>query len=146
MTGNWNAVSSFFFLQFSFRGVRSSKFRHIFGSPARRDRCYDNLKITRNAHDGNFCAANPKFVAVVTEVAGGGAFIVIPLERVSGPTGACRSQSPVVCLYCAGFLAFLVLLSVFIPVVQKVTRPLLDECYFICMAVLWLCFGIGLFY
>ena len=70
-------------LQFSFRGVRSSKYRHIFGSPARRDRCYDSLKITRNAHDGNFCAANPKFVAVVTEVAGGGAFVVIPLERVS---------------------------------------------------------------
>ncbi|KAF0294879.1 Coronin-2B [Amphibalanus amphitrite] len=68
-------------VQFSFRGVRSSKFRHIFGSPARRDRCYDSLKITRNAHDGNFCAANPKFVAVVTEVAGGGAFVVIPLER-----------------------------------------------------------------
>jgi len=67
--------------QFSFRGVRSSKFRHIFGSPARRDRSYDNLKITRNAHDGNFCAANPKFVAIVTEVAGGGAFVVIPLEK-----------------------------------------------------------------
>ncbi|XP_037094805.1 coronin-1A-like isoform X2 [Pollicipes pollicipes] len=67
--------------RFSFRGVRSSKFRHIFGSPARRDRSYDSLKITRNAHDGNFCAANPKFVAVVTEVAGGGAFVVIPLER-----------------------------------------------------------------
>nr|WEX98180.1 coronin 2B [Laodelphax striatellus] len=67
--------------QLWFRGVRSSKFRHVFGLPAKRERCYDNVKITKNAHDSHFCAVNPKFVAVVTEVAGGGAFLVLPIDR-----------------------------------------------------------------
>jgi Domain of unknown function (DUF1899) len=62
--------------------VRSSKFRHVYGQPARRERCYDNIKVTRNAHDALFCAVNPKFVAVVTEVAGGGAFVVLPINQV----------------------------------------------------------------
>lgn len=66
-----------------FRGVRSSKFRHVYGVSFKRERCYDNIKITRNAHDSNFCAVNPKFVAIVTEVAGGGAFLVLPLDHVS---------------------------------------------------------------
>ncbi|KAL1452712.1 hypothetical protein WDU94_006916 [Cyamophila willieti] len=64
-----------------FRGVRSSKFRHVYGVHSKRDGCYDNVPITRNAHDSHFCAANPKFVAVVTEVAGGGAFLVLPIHR-----------------------------------------------------------------
>lgn len=65
-----------------FRGVRSSKFRHVYGEPAKREKCYDNIKITKNAHDSQFCAVNPKFVAIVTEVAGGGAFVVLPIDRV----------------------------------------------------------------
>ncbi|XP_019871388.2 coronin-2B isoform X2 [Aethina tumida] len=83
--------------QLWFRGVRSSKFRHVYGDPARREKCYDNLQITKNAHDSQFCAVNPKFVAIVTEVAGGGAFVVIPIHctgrldfnanRVTGHTG-----------------------------------------------------------
>ena len=72
-----------FFFQSWFRGVRSSKFRHVYGVPAKREKCYDNIKITKNAHDSQFCAVNPKFLAVVTEVAGGGAFLVLPLDRVS---------------------------------------------------------------
>uniref|UniRef100_A0A8D8WS19 Coronin n=1 Tax=Cacopsylla melanoneura TaxID=428564 RepID=A0A8D8WS19_9HEMI len=67
--------------QLWFRGVRSSKFRHVYGVHSKRDGCYDNVPITRNAHDSHFCAANPKFVAVVTEVAGGGAFLVLPIHR-----------------------------------------------------------------
>ncbi|XP_075230829.1 coronin-2B-like isoform X2 [Lycorma delicatula] len=67
--------------QLWFRGVRSSKFRHVFGLPAKRERCYDNVKITKNAHDSHFCAVNPKFVAIVTEVAGGGAFLVLPIDK-----------------------------------------------------------------
>lgn len=69
--------------QLWFRGVRSSKFRHVYGAPAKREKCYDNIKITKNAHDSQFCAVNPKFLAIVTEVAGGGAFLVLPLDRVS---------------------------------------------------------------
>ncbi|XP_076322678.1 coronin-2B-like isoform X2 [Tachypleus tridentatus] len=67
--------------QMSFRGVRSSKFRHVYGSPARKHNCYECIKITKNAHDSYFCAVNPKFVAVVTESAGGGSFSVIPIEK-----------------------------------------------------------------
>ncbi|XP_056641182.1 coronin-2B-like isoform X2 [Diorhabda sublineata] len=80
-----------------FKGVRSSKFRHVYGEPAKREKCYDNIQITKNAHDSQFCAVNPKFVAIVTEVAGGGAFIVIPINctgrldfnasRVTGHSG-----------------------------------------------------------
>jgi len=62
--------------------VRSSKFRHVFGSPARKELCYEGIKITKNAHDSNFCAVNPKFLAVVTESAGGGVFLVLPLKQV----------------------------------------------------------------
>ncbi|KAL7295909.1 hypothetical protein TKK_0010949 [Trichogramma kaykai] len=64
-----------------FKGVRSSKFRHVYGAPAKREKCYDNIKITKNAHDSQFCAVNPKFLAIVTEVAGGGAFLVLPLDN-----------------------------------------------------------------
>jgi coronin-2 len=65
----------FFFL------CSSSKFRHVYGLPAKRQGCFENVKITRNAHDSSFCAANPKFLAVVVEVGGGGSFIVIPLDK-----------------------------------------------------------------
>ncbi|KAH9368899.1 hypothetical protein HPB48_004398 [Haemaphysalis longicornis] len=65
----------------SFRGVRSSKFRHVFGSPARKGQCYECVKITKDAHDSHFCAVNPKFIAIVTESAGGGSFLVIPIEH-----------------------------------------------------------------
>ncbi|XP_077562721.1 coronin-2B-like isoform X2 [Haemaphysalis longicornis] len=67
--------------QTSFRGVRSSKFRHVFGSPARKGQCYECVKITKDAHDSHFCAVNPKFIAIVTESAGGGSFLVIPIEH-----------------------------------------------------------------
>lgn len=70
------------YFQLWFKGVRSSKFRHVYGEPAKRDQCYDNIPITKNAHDSQFCAVNSKFIAIVTEVAGGGAFIVIPIKCV----------------------------------------------------------------
>ncbi|XP_021361493.1 coronin-2B-like isoform X3 [Mizuhopecten yessoensis] len=61
--------------------VRSSKFRHVFGRAHRKEQCYENIKITRNAHDSNFCAVNPKFIAVVVESSGGGSFLCIPLHQ-----------------------------------------------------------------
>ena len=64
-----------------FRGIRSSKFKHVYGAPAKRLDCYENVKITRNAGDANFCAVNPKFLAVVVEVGGGGSFLVLPLDQ-----------------------------------------------------------------
>ena len=64
------------------RFVRSSKYRHVFGTPWKREKCYDNIRITKSPHDSNMCSVNCKFVAVVLESAGGGAFLVAPLTKV----------------------------------------------------------------
>ncbi|XP_076069874.1 coronin-1A-like isoform X3 [Oratosquilla oratoria] len=74
----------------SFRGVRSSKFRHVYGKATRKENCYENIFITQKGHDTAACAANPKFVAVAVEVAGGGAFIVLPLDK----TGRIEINAP----------------------------------------------------
>ncbi|KAG9269413.1 coronin-2B-like [Astyanax mexicanus] len=72
---------------------RSSKFRHVYGKPAGKDQRYDGLPITRAVHDNHCCAVNPRFIAVVTECAGGGAFIVISIRR----TGRVDPHHPRVC-------------------------------------------------
>ncbi|XP_078532475.1 coronin-2A-like [Lissotriton helveticus] len=72
---------------------RSSKYRHVFGKAATKENCYDCVPITRSVHDNPFCAANPQFLAVVTECAGGGAFLVIPLQQ----TGKLDPHHPRVC-------------------------------------------------
>ena len=66
----------------SFRVIRQSKFRHVFGQPLKKDQCYDNIRITKSSGDSTFCAVNPKYLAIITEAAGGGAFFVHPLEKV----------------------------------------------------------------
>ncbi|KAM7009114.1 coronin-2A isoform 1-T1 [Tautogolabrus adspersus] len=76
---------------------RSSKFRHVFGKAAAKESCYDGVPITRSVQDNNFCAVNPRFLAVITECAGGGAFLVLSVHhtgkvdphhpRVSGHRG-----------------------------------------------------------
>lgn len=76
----------------SFRIVRNSKFRHVFGQALRKDQCYDNIRITKNSWDSNFCAVNPKFLAIVTEAAGGGAFLVLTLKQ----TGKVDPNAPLV--------------------------------------------------
>uniref|UniRef100_A0A8C5TIV3 Coronin n=1 Tax=Malurus cyaneus samueli TaxID=2593467 RepID=A0A8C5TIV3_9PASS len=75
------------------RVYRSSKFRHVYGKAASKDKCYDCVPITRNVHDNHFCAVNPNFIAVVTECAGGGAFLVIPIKQ----TGKLDPHYPKVC-------------------------------------------------
>ncbi|NXH98217.1 COR2A protein, partial [Pachycephala philippinensis] len=72
---------------------RSSKFRHVYGKAASKDKCYDCVPITRSVHDNHFCAVNPSFIAVVTECAGGGAFFVIPIKQ----TGKLDPHYPKVC-------------------------------------------------
>ncbi|RKO98967.1 hypothetical protein CXG81DRAFT_15211 [Caulochytrium protostelioides] len=70
--------------------VRASKFRHVYGTAAKRDQCYDNLKISRNAWDTNLVKANPLFIGVQLEASGGGAFAVIP----HGQTGKLSDSLP----------------------------------------------------
>lgn len=62
--------------------MRKSKFRHVFGKALRRDQCYDSIRITKSSWDSTFTAVNPKFVAIITEAAGGGSFLVLPLSKV----------------------------------------------------------------
>ncbi|MGH0170630.1 UNVERIFIED_CONTAM: hypothetical protein FKN15_059419 [Acipenser sinensis] len=61
---------------------RSSKFRNVYGKVASREHCFEGIPITKNVHDNHFCAVNAKFLAIVTESAGGGSFLVIPVEQI----------------------------------------------------------------
>ena len=67
----------------SFRVVRQSKFRRVFGSNLKREQCYDNIRVSKASWDSTFCAVNPKFFAVIVESGGGGAFLVLPHNKVS---------------------------------------------------------------
>ncbi|XP_052800570.1 coronin-1C-A-like isoform X2 [Mya arenaria] len=72
--------------------MRQSKFRHVFGQPLKRDQCFDNIRISKSSIESLFCAVNPKYVGIVTEAAGGGAFLVLPIER----TGRVERDHPMV--------------------------------------------------
>ncbi|XP_074640814.1 coronin-1C-A-like [Tubulanus polymorphus] len=67
-----------------------SKFRHVFGTAVKRGQCYDDVRISNVSSDGRYVAVNPKFVAIVTESAGGGAFLVLPLSK----TGRVETHTP----------------------------------------------------
>uniref|UniRef100_A0A8B9KBZ7 Coronin n=1 Tax=Astyanax mexicanus TaxID=7994 RepID=A0A8B9KBZ7_ASTMX len=73
--------------------VRSSKFRHVFGQAVKADQCYDDIRISQMTWDSNFCSVNPKFVAMIVDASGGGAFIVLPLSK----TGRIDMSQPTVC-------------------------------------------------
>lgn len=62
--------------------VRTSKFRHVFGQAVKADQCYDDIRISQMTWDSNFCSVNPKFVAMIVDASGGGAFMVLPLSKV----------------------------------------------------------------
>ncbi|KAK2829758.1 hypothetical protein Q7C36_017748 [Tachysurus vachellii] len=73
--------------------VRTSKFRHVFGQAVKADQCYDDIRISQMTWDSNFCSVNPKFVAMIVDASGGGAFIVLPLSK----TGRIDMSQPTVC-------------------------------------------------
>ncbi|KAK3527317.1 hypothetical protein QTP86_020241, partial [Hemibagrus guttatus] len=75
------------------RVVRQSKFRHVFGQAVKNDQCYDDIRVSRVTWDSAFCAVNPKFVAIIVDASGGGAFIVLPLQK----TGRIDKAYPTVC-------------------------------------------------
>ncbi|KAF7667555.1 hypothetical protein LDENG_00057850 [Lucifuga dentata] len=75
------------------RVVRQSKFRHVFGQAVRNDQSYDDIRVSRVTWDSSFCAVNPKFVAIIIEASGGGAFLVLPLQK----TGRIDKLYPTVC-------------------------------------------------
>ncbi|KAJ4369435.1 Coronin-like protein crn1 [Didymella sp. IMI 355093] len=63
------------------RFVRASKYRHVFGKGTKKEQCYDNLRISKNAWDTNLIKANPEYISVNWEASGGGAFAVIPINE-----------------------------------------------------------------
>lgn len=75
------------------RVVRQSKFRHVFGQAVKNDQCYDDIRVSRVTWDSSFCAVNPKFVAIIIEASGGGAFLCLPLHK----SGRIDKSYPTVC-------------------------------------------------
>ncbi|KAG0748826.1 hypothetical protein G6F62_000764 [Rhizopus arrhizus] len=61
--------------------VRPSKYRHVYGTCAKRDFCYDNLRVSANAWDTNIVKANPRFISINWQASGGGAFAVVPVSQ-----------------------------------------------------------------
>jgi coronin-1B/1C/6 len=76
----------------SVKVVRNSKFRHVYGQALKKQDCYDNIRITKSSWDATFCAVNPKFIAIITEAAGGGSFLVMNIEK----TGRVDREAPLV--------------------------------------------------
>ncbi|UZJ56353.1 hypothetical protein CBS101457_005673 [Exobasidium rhododendri] len=61
--------------------VRPSKYRHVYGTAAKKEGCYDNVKVSNNAWDTNLVATNGKYLALNWNSSGGGAFAVLPVDR-----------------------------------------------------------------
>lgn len=54
----------------------------MFGQSSKKELCYENLKITKNAWDSNIIQANGKYLSVNWNSSGGGAFAIIPVNEV----------------------------------------------------------------
>lgn len=54
----------------------------MYGQQAKKELCYDNIKISTNAWDSNLIKANGKYISVNWNASGGGAFAVIPVTEV----------------------------------------------------------------
>uniref|UniRef100_A0A674MNE7 Coronin n=1 Tax=Takifugu rubripes TaxID=31033 RepID=A0A674MNE7_TAKRU len=80
------------------RSCLVSKFRNVYGKVANREQSFEGIPITKNVHDNHFfCAVNSKFVAVVTESAGGDANLLLSPYQ----SGRLDSHYPKVCASCS---------------------------------------------
>jgi coronin-1B/1C/6 len=61
----------------SSRFVRSSKYRHVFGTAAKKELIFDGIKPSKSAWDSNKVTANTKYIGVIWDAGGGGAFCVL---------------------------------------------------------------------
>ncbi|KIL60839.1 hypothetical protein M378DRAFT_167650 [Amanita muscaria Koide BX008] len=61
------------------RFVRASKYRHVFGQPAKKEHWLENIKVTNSAWDTNIVSASGKYITVNWNSSGGGAFAILPL-------------------------------------------------------------------
>lgn len=61
--------------------MRASKYRHVYGQVSKKELCYENLRVSKNAFDSNIIQTNGKYLSVNWESSGGGAFAIIPLNE-----------------------------------------------------------------
>lgn len=82
------------------RFVRSSKYRHVFGTAATRENSYDQIKGTRSAWDSNHIDASTEYFAAIWEAQGGGAVCA----KKHSDTGKGTANPPLVCGHKAAVL------------------------------------------
>lgn len=71
------------------RIVRGSKFRHVFGTGSKREHSLDGAQVSLDSNDWHLVKANARFLSIHWDAAGGGAFLVWPLEKLGRlPTSA----------------------------------------------------------
>jgi coronin-1B/1C/6 len=58
--------------------VRASKYRHVFGQPAKKEHGLENVKVTNSAWDTNIISASGQYISVNWNASGGGAFAILP--------------------------------------------------------------------
>ncbi|KAK4051796.1 Coronin-like protein crn1 [Microbotryomycetes sp. JL201] len=78
------------------RFVRPSSYRHVYGQPVKKEKMYDNIKISASAWDTNLLSASAKYLAVNYQSSGGGAFLVTPLDvtgKLPDVFPLCRSHT-----------------------------------------------------
>jgi len=63
------------------RVVRASKFRHIFGTGAKKEACFIGTKLTNSAWDSNFIACSTTHFAMAWASAGGGVYAVFDINK-----------------------------------------------------------------
>ncbi|KAG6909516.1 hypothetical protein DXG01_017073 [Tephrocybe rancida] len=70
------------------RFVRASKYRHVFGQPAKKEYGIENVKVTNSAWDTNIISSSGRYLSVNWNASGGGAFAILPLpspfQTISG--------------------------------------------------------------
>ncbi|KAF8327771.1 microtubule binding protein [Cantharellus anzutake] len=67
------------------RFVRPSKYRHVFGQPAKKENSIENVKVTTSAWDTNLISASGSYLSLNWASSGGGAFAILPLPSPFGP-------------------------------------------------------------
>ena len=72
------------------RIVRTSKFRHVFGTSSKKESCYDGAQISLDSNDWHLVKANTKYLSIHWDSAGGGSFLIHPLNV----TGRIASNPP----------------------------------------------------
>jgi len=59
---------------------RRSKYRHVFADQPKNEDCWNGIKLTNESWDSNYCAVNPKYIAISWDVGGGGAVGVLNIN------------------------------------------------------------------